>query len=134
MSIVRFTVDRIDHVVLTCTDIGKTASWYQRVLGMDVEEFGEDRRIALRFGGQKLNLHQAGREFKPSAATAAPGTADLCFVTAVRSGDVVAQLESCGVTPELGPVEREGALGLMSSVYCRDPDGNLVEIATYLAE
>jgi catechol 2,3-dioxygenase-like lactoylglutathione lyase family enzyme len=130
----RFTVDRLDHLVLTCADVDLTAAWYQRVLGMDVEEYGEERRIALKFGGQKLNLHQQGREFRPHAKVAAPGTADLCFITAVSPIDVVNHLHGCGIMIEAGPVPRSGALGPMESVYCRDPDGNLIEIATYLAD
>ncbi|MCW3475871.1 VOC family protein [Limobrevibacterium gyesilva] len=129
----RFTVDRLDHLVLTCADIERTASWYQRVLGMEREAFGEQKRTALKFGGQKLNLHQSGREFKPHAAAAAPGTQDLCFITAVPSQDVVRHLRECGLTVEEGPVPKTGALGPMTSVYCRDPDGNLIEIASYLA-
>ncbi len=130
----RFTVDRLDHLVLTCSDLEVSASWYQRVLGMEREEFGEERRTALKFGGQKINLHQLGEEAKPNARSAAPGTADLCFITAVGTEDVVEHLADCSVVAELGPVGRAGALGPMRSVYCRDPDGNLVEIATYLPD
>ena len=130
----RFTVDRLDHLVLTCSDLEVTASWYQRVLGMEREEFGENRRTALKFGGQKINLHQRGEEAKPNARAAAPGTADLCFISAVGTEDVVEHLRDCSVMVELGPVSRAGALGPMRSVYCRDPDGNLVEIATYLRD
>ena len=130
----RFTVDRLDHVVLTCADLDQSASWYQRVLGMEREEFGNENRTALKFGGQKLNLHPAAAPFKPNAAAAAPGTQDLCFISAVPAGDVVAHLTVCGVTIEAGPVAKTGALGPITSVYCRDPDGNLIEIATYLTE
>jgi catechol 2,3-dioxygenase-like lactoylglutathione lyase family enzyme len=128
----RFTVDRLDHLVLTCRDVELTAAWYQRVLGMEREEFGPDHRTALKFGGQKINLHQQGSEFKPNAGAAAPGTADLCFVTAVGPLDVVAHLHSLGIVVEQGPVPKSGALGPIRSVYCRDPDGNLIEIATYM--
>ncbi len=128
----RFTVDRIDHLVVTCADLDVTASWYQRVLGMEREEFGPERRTALKFGGQKLNLHQRGREFKPNAPAAAPGTIDICFVTSVGPEDVVTHLRECGVGIVEGPVRKTGALGPMMSVYCRDPDGNLVEVASYL--
>ena len=130
----RFTVDRLDHLVVTCADIEASASWYQRVLGMEREEFDENRRTALKFGGQKLNLHEVGREFSPNAAKAGAGTQDLCFITAVDAKDVVAHLKHCGVAVELGPVPKAGALGPMNSVYCRDPDGNLIEVASYLTE
>ena len=132
----RFTVDRLDHVVLNCTDVHKTASWYQRVLGMDREEFGEDRRTALKFGGQKINLRpvDAPLDGWATAARPAAGSGDLCFIAAVRPDDVAHHLDDCGVTVESGPISRQGALGAMVSVYCRDPDGNLVEISSYFAD
>jgi len=129
----RFAVDRLDHLVITCRDIEITAAWYQRVLGMEREAFGPENRTALKFGGQKINLHEAGREFRPNAAQAAPGTQDLCFVTTVQPMDIVAHLHDCRVAVLEGPVRRTGALGPITSVYCRDPDGNLIEISTYLA-
>lgn len=132
----RFTVDRLDHVVLNVADIEIAASWYQRVLGMEREEFivGADDRVALKFGGQKLNLrpHDTLATDWPSGAVTTPGAADLCFVAAMGSEDVVDHLERCGVTIERGPLSKTGALGPIQSVYCRDPEGNLIEIASYL--
>lgn len=132
----RFTVDRLDHIVLNVSDIEQSASWYQRVLGMEREEFaaGPDDRVALKFGGQKINLrpHDAPTLVWPTGAVNTPGGADLCFVAAMGSDDVVDHLEQCGVTIENGPVSKTGALGPIQSVYCRDPDGNLIEIASYL--
>ncbi|HQT59735.1 MAG: VOC family virulence protein [Acidiphilium sp. 37-67-22] len=130
----KFTVDRIDHVVLTCSDIDATADWYERVLGMEREEFGAERRIALRFGAQKLNLHQAGRDVGPQAAKPAPSALDICFVTALGTDFVVNHLKAQKVDIVEGPAPKIGALGAMRSVYCRDPDGNLVEISSYLEE
>lgn len=131
----RFAVDRIDHITLNCRDVDITAAWYQRVLGMEREEFGHQGRTCLKFGGQKLNLRPAGTDDRNwvTARAALAGAADFCFATAIGPDDVVQHLRHCGVAVELGPVERIGALGTMLSVYCRDPDGNLVEIATYLA-
>jgi catechol 2,3-dioxygenase-like lactoylglutathione lyase family enzyme len=128
----KFTVDRIDHVVLTCSDLQETASWYQRVLGMEREEYGGKNRTSLRFGAQKINLHEVGAEVLPHAKIAQPGSLDLCFVVAVGPDEVVAQLHACGVAVERGPVSRIGALGDIMSVYCRDPDGNLIELASYI--
>jgi catechol 2,3-dioxygenase-like lactoylglutathione lyase family enzyme len=132
----RFTVDRIDHIVINCRDVEITATWYQRVLGMDREEFGAQRRTALKFGGQKINLRPVDSDtddwFTGSAVMA--GSHDLCFVTAVGADDIVRHLKSCGVVIEEGPASKVGALGLMTSVYCRDPDGNLIEISSYLGE
>ncbi len=130
----RFTVDRLDHLVLTCTDEEITASWFQRVLGMEREEFGPHNRTALRFGGQKMNLEQASDRPRTVAAAAQPGSHNLCFITAIRPQDVVAHLHKCGVTIVEGPAAKVGALGPITSVYCRDPDGNLIEIATYLMD
>ncbi|WP_270937511.1 VOC family protein [Falsiroseomonas oryzae] len=130
----RFAVDRLDHLVITCSDVEVSAGWYQRVLGMEREEFGTaQRRTALKFGGQKINLRPktATQEEWFSSVTALPGTQDLCFVVTVPPEEVVAHLEHCGVTVELGPVAKQGALGPIRSVYCRDPDGNLIEIASY---
>ena len=130
----RFTVDRIDHVVLNVRDIEIAASWYQPVLGMEREEFGNDRRTALKFGGQKINLRPADHDTRSwiTGVNAEPGAGDLCFITAVGTEDVIEHLRDCRVSIVDGPVERMGALGLMRSVYCRDPDGNLVEIACYM--
>ena len=129
----RFTVDRLDHIVLNCKDVEITASWYQRVLGMEREEFGEGR-TALKFGGQKLNLrpHDADVRSWMTGVNAAPGAVDACFITAVGPEDVVEHLHDCRVAVEAGPVSKAGALGPMESVYCRDPDGNLIEISSYL--
>ena len=129
----RFAVDRLDHLVITCADVEVSASWYQRVLGMEREAFGEQRRNALRFGGQKINLRPvtATQEDWFTGIAAAPGTQDLCFIVAVTAEDVIAHLHECGVTIEKGPVPKAGALGPIASFYCRDPDQNLIEIATY---
>ena len=132
----RFTVDRLDHIVIHCTDVEITATWYQRVLGMDREEFGESQRTALNFGGQKINLRPTaapiGDWFTSKKIEA--GSADICLVTAVRPQDVLEHLEGCKITVEQGPVPKTGALGPMTSVYCRDPDGNLIEISSYMAD
>ena len=131
----RFTVDRLDHLVINCADVEMSASWYQRVLGMEREEFGEGRRTALKFGGQKINLrpHDSDTRAWLTGVNFHPGSADLCFVTAVGPEDVVEHLHGCGIAIEAGPVAREGALGPIQSVYCRDPDGNLIEISSYMA-
>jgi catechol 2,3-dioxygenase-like lactoylglutathione lyase family enzyme len=130
----RFAVDRLDHLVITCRDVEISASWYQRVLGMEREEFGLHRRTSLRFGGQKINLRPVTatqEEWFTGAAGGVPGTDDLCFVVTMKSDQVAEYLRACGVMVEVGPVAKAGALGPIMSVYCRDPDGNLIEIASY---
>jgi catechol 2,3-dioxygenase-like lactoylglutathione lyase family enzyme len=121
-------VQRIDHVVLTVADLEKTVAFYERVLGMTAVSFGEGRR-ALAFGDQKLNLHQAGREFEPKACRPTPGAIDVCFTTEVPLDAVAAHLRSCSVAIELGPVEKIGARRALRSLYFRDPDGNLIEVS-----
>ena len=124
------SIDRIDHIVLTVFDIERTLDFYSRVLGMEPVTFAGGRR-GLSFGRQKLNLHQAGREFEPKALRPAPGAIDLCFITLGSLDDVMASLREHGVAIIEGPVDKTGALGPMKSVYFRDPDGNLIEVSRY---
>ena len=125
-------IDRIDHIVLTVFDLERTCDFYSRVLGMEVVTFGEGR-TALAFGRQKLNLHVYGREFEPKALKPQPGAIDLCFITETPLDEVVAHVRACEVRVVAGPVPKTGATGPMSSIYVRDPDGNLVEISNYTA-
>ena len=113
------TVRSLDHVVLTVRDLEATIAFYER-LGMRHVTFGDDRH-ALEFGDQRINLHVAGHEFEPKAAVPTPGSADLCFL--------VDDLDTGDIPVVIGPVERTGAVGRMRSVYVRDPDGNLIELA-----
>ncbi|HUG06282.1 MAG TPA: VOC family protein [Candidatus Limnocylindria bacterium] len=122
-------VQRIDHVVLTVADIERTLDFYERVLGMTAVSFGEGRR-ALAFGDQKLNLHQAGREFEPRALHPTPGGIDICLTTDVPLDEVAEHLRACAVAIELGPVDKVGARRALRSLYFRDPDGNLIEVAS----
>ena len=124
-------IDRIDHIVITAFDLERTLDFYSRVMGMEPITFAGGRR-GLAFGRQKINLHQAGREFEPKALKPTPGSMDLCFITETPLEDVMAHLKSQGVAIAEGPVAKTGALGLMSSVYFRDPDGNLIEVSNYL--
>lgn len=121
-------VDRIDHLVLTVHDLSATIDFYTRVLGMEAVTFGGGRK-ALRFGIQKLNLHEVGSTFDPKAAHPPPGSADLCFITDTPLKDVIAHVEACGVEIIVGPGPRTGAVGPITSIYVRDPDENLVELS-----
>jgi len=123
-------IDRLDHLVLTVDDIDRTIKFYVDVLGMRAETFADNRR-ALCFGRQKINLHSAAKPFKPHARQPTPGSADLCFITTDSIDDVMAHLTNAGVRIEEGPVERSGATGAITSVYFRDPDGNLIEVSSY---
>jgi len=125
------TLDRLDHLVLTVRDLDATCDFYRRVLGMEPVRFAAGR-LALRFGSQKINLHPAGRELGLKAARPTPGSGDLCFLTDEPLEVWGRHLEECRVPILEGPVERTGALGPIESIYLRDPDGNLLEIARQL--
>lgn len=123
----------IDHLVFTVTDIDATCRFYER-LGAETVTFGDDRdatRTAIEFGDQKINLHEAGAEFDPHAADPVPGSGDFCLLTETPIHEVETRLTDFGIEIIEGPVERTGARGEMDSVYVRDPDGNLVELARY---
>jgi catechol 2,3-dioxygenase-like lactoylglutathione lyase family enzyme len=125
-----FQLDRFDHVVLTVANIEATEDFYTEVLGMEI--IHREGRHALAFGVQKINLHQRGHEIEPHASHPTAGSADLCFVTEAPLQEVIDYITAMRVRIELGPVELEGALGKMQSIYLRDPDRNLVEISKYL--
>lgn len=122
-------IQGLDHIVLTVADIEAACAFYEEVLGMNRETFANGR-TALRFGDQKFNLHQAGAEFEPKAAMPRAGSADFCLIV-----DDVAAAEARLQEKEIeiveGPVPKTGAAGALTSIYCRDPDGNLVELAEY---
>ncbi|MEN2505396.1 VOC family protein [Stutzerimonas stutzeri] len=124
-------IDHLDHLVLTVADVDATLDFYTRVLGMQLVTFGEARK-ALAFGNQKINLHQAGREFEPKAERPTPGSADLCFIVATPLDEVIAHLEAHRVAIVEGPVKRTGATGPIRSVYLRDPDLNLIELSNLM--
>ena len=123
-------ITRLDHLVLTVGDFGRTIAFYTSVLGMGEVTFGGSRK-ALSFGEQKINLHPAGLELEPKAARPTPGSADLCFVWEGSLDEFIPRLAQAGVAVELGPVPRTGALGPITSVYFRDPDQNLIEVSVY---
>lgn len=121
-------IDHLDHIVLTTARTEQCLDFYTRVLGMKLERFGAGR-MALKFGNQKINLHEKGREFEPKAALASPGTLDFCLIASVPLDEVIARLAAARVTIIEGPVVKTGANWPIRSVYVRDPDGNLVEIS-----
>jgi len=126
-------IDHIDHIVLTTRDKDACVAFYTRVLGMELIRFRTptEERSALKFGNQKINLHEWGREFDPKAHVPVPGSLDLCFIASVPLDEVVNRLKNANVKIIEGPVAKTGAMGAMRSVYVRDPDLNLVEISVY---
>ena len=131
------TVNAIDHIVINVRDVARAAEWYRKTLGMEVRVFdpgpGKSPRTTLVFGKQKINVRPLGAD-KVEWFTAdheAAGSDDLCFLTSSTPEQVVAHLNACGVAIEEGPVKKQGARGTLRSVYCRDPDGSLIEISSY---
>ncbi|MDV3956947.1 VOC family virulence protein [Elizabethkingia anophelis] len=124
-------ITSIDHIVLTVADIEKTVQFYTEILGFELVTFGGNRK-ALRFGNQKINLHQKGHEFEPKALYPTPSSADICFITETNVEDVLKELQAKNIQITEGIVERTGALGKIRSVYLRDPDSNLIELSNYL--
>ena len=130
-------IHALDHLVINVADVERSATWFQKVLGVEREDFdpghGKPRRTSIKFGPQKINLRPVDTDavvwFTGIAPTA--GSDDLCFLTTSEPDAVVAHLKALDVAIEEGPVEKQGARGAIRSVYCRDPDGNLIEIASY---
>jgi catechol 2,3-dioxygenase-like lactoylglutathione lyase family enzyme len=130
-------VNALDHLVINVADVAVTAEWYRKLLGMEIRVFdpghGRPTRTSLHFGNQKINVRPLGAD-KVEWFTAdheAAGSDDLCFLTTATPDQVVAHLKSCGVAIEEGPTAKQGARGTLRSVYCRDPDGSLIEISSY---
>lgn len=125
-------VHALDHLVLTVADIQVSIRFYEMALGMVADSFEAADgtvRWALKFGQQKINLHLAGQEFEPKAATPKPGSADLCFLTDTPLDQWQSHFGKSGIEVEQGPVPRTGATGPIASLYLRDPDGNLIEVS-----
>ena len=125
-------VASLDHLVLTVQDIPRAIRFYVEVLGMQEVTFGDNRK-AVAYGQQKINLHKFGEEFEPKAFTPLPGTADLCFIIDGALEEFIGHLNDKNIEILQGPIARTGALGVINSVYIRDPDQNLIELSTYFS-
>ena len=130
-------VHELDHLVINVSDVARSAEWYRKVLGMEVRVFdpgqGKPVRTSLIFGNQKINVRPRDADkvewFTADHETA--GSDYLCFLTGATPQEVVAHLKACDIAIEEGPVAKQGARGTLRSVYCRDPDGSLIEISSY---
>jgi catechol 2,3-dioxygenase-like lactoylglutathione lyase family enzyme len=130
-------VNALDHLVINVADVTRSAEWYRTILGMQIQVFdpgqGRPRRTSLLFGNQKINVRprDADKVEWFTADHEAAGSDDLCFLTSSTPDEVVAHLKAHNVAIEEGPVAKQGARGTLRSVYCRDPDGSLIEISSY---
>ncbi len=121
-------IQQLDHLVLTVNNIKGSIDFYTQILGMQLVEFGDNRK-ALKFGSQKINLHEMGKEFKPHAYTPTCGSADLCFIVKTKLETVEKELIKNKIEIEQGPIKRTGSTGPILSLYIRDPDNNLIELS-----
>ena len=125
-------IGHLDHLVLTTTDEVACLDFYTRVLGMTLETYQTATglpRKALKYGQQKINLHLKGFEYEPRAHLPVPGALDLCFIASMPLQQVIEHLARENWPIIVGPVLRTGATQQIRSVYVRDPDLNLIEIA-----
>jgi len=126
--------NRLDHIVLTVSDIGESLRFYERTLGFERELFRGPEgqpRFALKFGEQKINLQDRTTETPTKAKQPTLGSGDFCVIASIPLDEMLAHLRKIGIQIEAGPVARRGALGPLRSIYFRDLDGNLVEVAEY---
>ncbi len=124
------SIDGVDHVVVTVADVDRAVQFYEQILGMRPVTFPGDRR-AMSFGAQTLKLHQSSELVEPTATHPVPGSANLCLITSNALSEVQEHLRAHDVRIEEGPVSRTGSLGSITSLYLRDPDGNLIEVGRY---
>ena len=126
----------IDHVVITVFDINKSVHFYSNILGMELQEFlsstDNTKRKSLKFGRQKINLHEVSKPFKPHANKPLPGTMDICFISEINVNDLIKIFDNFDIKIEDGPVKKTGANGPIRSIYIRDPDKNLIEISNQI--
>ena len=126
----------IDHVVITVFDINKSIHFYSNILGMELQEFlsstDNTKRKSLKFGRQKINLHEVSKPFKPHANKPLPGTMDICFISEINVNDWIRIFDNFDIKIEDGPVKKTGANGPIRSIYIRDPDKNLIEISNQI--
>lgn len=124
-------ITQLDHLVLTVKNIKATCNFYSNILGMELIEFGDNRK-ALKFGNQKFNLHEVGKEFEPKADKPTSGAIDFCLISDTPLEEIISHLRKYNISIEEGPIERTGATGAIISLYIRDPDKNLIEISNHI--
>ena len=126
-------ITSIDHIVLTSKDVDKTIEFYTKILGMTLEQFPvaneQNKRLALKFGNQKINIHDASSPFSPHAKNPTSGSIDICFLSHVDLTEWSKIFAANNITIENGPICKIGATDFLMPLYVRDPDGNLVEIS-----
>jgi catechol 2,3-dioxygenase-like lactoylglutathione lyase family enzyme len=125
-----------DHVAITVADVEATVRCYERVLGatpllLDRILAGELPIPLQQVGPTLKNIHPASAPAAPHADAPTTGSADLCFRYAGTVAQILDELAANEVPVVDGPVPRPASNGDMgTSVYFRDPDGNLLELLT----
>ena len=133
-------VTGLDHIAITVADVDASIAWYAKVLGavplhLDLWQSGAIPVALLQVGASRLSVHPAAAPAVPHAVRPTPGSADVCFRFAGPVREIVQMLDECGVEIVDGPVPRPASDGQRgTSVYFRDPDGNLLELLTVTEE
>jgi catechol 2,3-dioxygenase-like lactoylglutathione lyase family enzyme len=136
-------VTRFDHVAVPTAKPEEMLRFY-KALGFEVPDADAWRAsgkhvFTIQFGDNKINVHapalwQRG-DFTLRGPTAQPGCGDFCFVWSGTPDSLKQALDAAGAAVEVGPVPRvggrSGGRDTGSSVYTRDPDGNLLEFMIY---
>jgi catechol 2,3-dioxygenase-like lactoylglutathione lyase family enzyme len=122
-----------DHVALPMQNTEAMIGFY-RSLGLQVAENAQ--AVSVYFGSNMVNFHRPATwqrsTFTLRAPAAKPPCGDLCFVWDGTPAGLKAMLDRAGAKIEEGPVARQGGRKAQgSSVYVRDPDGNLLEFIIY---
>lgn len=117
----------LDHLVVTVTDIPRAVDFYTRVLGLETR-YRDAERVDLMLDDMALRLRYSDTPVSLKAAQPTSGSLDLCVRSVLPLDEVQAHLEALQIPIETGPVSRQGANGPITSLYLRDPDGNLIEI------
>ena len=131
-------IDAIDHVVLTSSNLENTINFYCNVLEMRLKKelIKQDQsiRYSLHFGNYKINIHEISNIFSPHSKIVNPGTLDICFTSTKKISYWESKLKKFKIQIIDGPVNRKGANSDLLSIYCNDPDGNLIEISNVIGK
>ena len=121
-------IKKLDHLVLTTSDVKRCVEFYEALGFKPVEVLG---RFELHAENITINVQTLGKELPPHALNIQPGSADFCFELDCDIREFIKAARIAGVNPERELVTRIGRFGSMTSVYYRDPDGNIIEFCQY---
>ena len=122
----------LDHMVLTVKNLDISKKFYHEVIGLPIVDEQKNNFVSLRCGNSLIRLRKLSNDANAIVANKLQtGVFDFCLETSASIDEVIANFKHFDVTIAQGPITKHGDKGPMTSVYVRDPDGNLVEISTY---